>query len=113
MSLSSITASKVRDTGFASGEHKGFTVHVTPTRHGFKFSIMLMLEDNSDAAHVIASAKPSLGIVELKEQVKEIVSNYPYTAKQLHAMHKDSDLNNLSSNVIFTTNNGAIVQGLL
>ncbi|ELI5720895.1 hypothetical protein RRK67_004022 [Vibrio fluvialis] len=100
MSLSQINLEELR-YGFASGEYKGFSVTVKPCRNYYVYSVMLMLEDDSDAAHVIASGDKECTLGEVKAAVKLVVNDYPYSSKELLNIHRNRCLNNLDTKEIF------------
>jgi hypothetical protein len=55
MSLNQIKKSDLVANNFSYGEHKGFDVYVELTRQGYKFSVGVMLDADSDARHRIGT----------------------------------------------------------
>ncbi|MBY7933096.1 hypothetical protein [Vibrio furnissii] len=102
MSLSHINKNELAQ-GFASGNYKGFSVYVESCRGGYRFSVMLMLENDSDAAHVIASKNIEPTLHDLKLAAKGFVNEYPYTSQELLTMHDSESINNLDTRTKFET----------
>lgn len=102
MSMNTITAQEIRDTGTVCGLYKGFNVFVSKVRGGYSSSVLLLLDDG-DAAHSIGRAS-GCTLSEVKEEARALINDYPFTAKQLLKMNKNKCLCNLDSRMIFVRN---------
>lgn len=92
--LNLITKKEIQETGSASDEYKGFTVFVRMVRHGYKFSIGMLLESDSDACHWICQAQTANTIQEVKSVAKKTINDFSYSAQQLIDLNNYIEISN-------------------
>ncbi len=91
MSLSSLNSRTIIDDGIQSVTYKGWDVIVLASRHGYTVSVMKLLEENSDAAHVLFSNSPCSTLQSVMEEVRDEVGSYDFTAKQVQTRHDQGE----------------------
>ncbi|WP_390240837.1 hypothetical protein [Vibrio sp. R78045] len=88
MSLKEIRKQQILDDGIQSVEHKGFTVMISSVRgSAMEVTVMRMLEESSDAAHVLLLSSMCHSLEDVRAEVKDTVNDYSHTAKQIQALH--------------------------
>ena len=94
MSLNSITANAFQYEQIQAGQYKGFTALASLNRYGYQFSVLLSLEENSDATFCLESKYQVDNLGQLKDYVKQVINRFPFTAKQLLSLSAKVDLTN-------------------
>lgn len=93
MSLNQIKKSDLVANNFSYGEHKGFDVYVELTRQGYKFSVGVMLDADSDARHRVGTGLETT-LRGVRDEARRMIASCGFTAQQIIDLDSVFDMQN-------------------